>query len=125
MPFFELSDIEPFEPLPGLRIRAPFGEKLMLSYLEFDANAVVPFHTHPHEQGGIVLQGKMELTIGNEARTVGPGSLYLIPPNAPHRAAAVDGPAVVLDVFSPVREDYAEKFNKYIRPADSAKGDKP
>lgn len=125
MPFFELSDIQPFEPLPGLRIRAPFGEKLMLSYLEFDANAVVPFHTHPHEQGGIVLQGKMELTIGNEARTVGPGSLYLIPPNTPHRAAAVDGPAVVLDVFSPVREDYAEKFNKYIRPADSAKGDKP
>jgi len=125
MPFFELCDIEPFEPLPGLRIRAPFGEKLMLSYLEFDANAVVPSHTHPHEQGGVVLQGKVELTIGNEARTVGPGSLYLIPPNTPHRAAAVDGPAVVLDVFSPVREDYAEKFNKYIRLADSAKGDKP
>ena len=125
MPFFELCDIEPFEPLPGLRIRAPFGERLMLSYLEFDANAVVPSHTHPHEQGGVVLQGKVELTIGNEARTVGPGSLYLIPPNTPHRAAAVDGPAVVLDVFSPVREDYAEKFNKYIRLADSEKGDKP
>src|ERR1051326_7267707 len=55
MPFFQLSDIEPFELLPGLRIRAPFGENLMLSYLEFDRDAVVPFHSHPHEQGGIVL----------------------------------------------------------------------
>ncbi len=89
----------------------------MLSYLEFDRDAVVPFHTHPHEQGGIVLQGEVELTIGDEARIVSPGSLYIVPPNTPHRAAAVNGPAVVLDVFSPVREDYAEKFNKYIHPA--------
>ena len=121
MPFYQVSDIEPFEPLPGLRIRAPFGEKLMLSYLEFDEGAVVPFHTHPHEQGGIVIEGKIELTIGDDARTVGPGSLYIVPPNTPHRAISVGGPAVVLDVFSPVREDYAEKFNKYIPPAAETK----
>ncbi len=76
MPFYQISDIEPFELLPGLRIRAPFGQNLMLSYLEFDADAVVPFHSHPHEQGGIVLKGKVELTIGEDARIVGPGSLY-------------------------------------------------
>lgn len=121
MPFYQVSEIEPFEPLPGLRIRAPFGEKLMLSYLEFDHGAVVPFHTHPHEQGGIVLEGKIELTIGADARVVGPGSMYIVPPNTPHRAVSVDGPAVVLDVFSPVREDYAEKFNKYIPPAAESK----
>lgn len=114
MPFFQVNDIEPFELLPGLRIRAPFGKNLMLSFLEFDRDAVVPFHSHPHEQGGIVLQGRVELTIGDDSRTVGPGALYIIPSNTPHRAAAVDGPAVVLDVFAPVREDYAEKFNKYI-----------
>ncbi len=121
MPFYQVSEIEPFEPLPGLRIRAPFGEKLMLSYLEFDQGAVVPFHTHPHEQGGIVLEGTIELTIGDDARTVGRGSLYIVPPNTPHRAVSVGGPAVVLDVFSPVREDYAEKFNKYIPPAAESK----
>jgi len=117
MPFYQVSDMAPFEPLPGLRIRAPFGQNLMLSYLEFDSGAVVPFHSHPHEQGGIVLEGKVELTIGDDTRTMGPGALYIIPPNTPHRAVAIHGPAVVLDVFSPVREDYAEKFNKYIRPA--------
>src|ERR1700728_3733567 len=63
MPFYQVSEIEPFELLPGLRIRAPFGQNLMLSYLEFDRDAVVPFHSHPHEQGGIVLQGKVELIL--------------------------------------------------------------
>ena len=72
--------------LPGLRIRAPFGENLMLSYLEFDRDAVVPFHSHPHEQGGIVLQGKIELTIGDDARIVGPGRCTSFPQHpAPRR----------------------------------------
>jgi quercetin dioxygenase-like cupin family protein len=49
------------------------------------------------------------LTIGEETRVVGPGSLFIIPPNVPHRAVALDGPATVLDVFGPVREDYAQQ----------------
>ncbi|OYW24966.1 MAG: cupin [Planctomycetales bacterium 12-60-4] len=85
-----------------------------LSYLEMEAGAEIPLHHHPHEQGGILLSGRMELTIGDETRVVEPGALYLIPPNVPHRAVAVGGPAVVLDVFSPVREDYAAMTNRYI-----------
>ena len=76
-------------------------------------------HAHPHEQGGILLQGRLQLTIGDETREVQAGALFLIPPNVPHRALAVGGPAVVLDVFSPVREDYAEMYNKYIPRAPS------
>jgi len=121
MPIFNIGDIPPFEILPGVRIRAPFGKHLMLSYLELDRDAVVPLHQHPHEQGGIVLKGKVELTMGNEVRIAEEGSMYIIPPNMLHKAVAVDGPAVVLDVFSPVREDYAEQFNKYIGSRD-AKG---
>jgi quercetin dioxygenase-like cupin family protein len=40
--------------------------------------------------------------------------MFLIPPNTPHKAVAIGGPVVVLDVFSPVREDYAELVNRYI-----------
>ncbi len=80
----------------------------MLSYLEMDEGAEIPMHHHPHEQGGVLLQGKMQLTIGDETRTVLPGELYLIPPHVPHRAIPVGGPATVLDVFSPIREDYAQ-----------------
>lgn len=120
MPFINIEDVKPLEVLPGCRMRTPYGENLMLSYLEMDEGAVVPLHNHPHEQGGMLLQGRMELTIGDEVRVCEAGSMFIIPPNTPHKAVAVDGPAVVLDVFSPVREDYAELFNKYIPTDDES-----
>ncbi len=114
MPFIDINTIQAIEPVPGCRMRTPYGENLMLSYLEMDEGAVVPLHDHPHEQGGMLIKGQVELTIGDETRICEAGSLFIIPPNTPHKAVAVNGPAVVLDVFSPVREDYAELFNKYI-----------
>lgn len=119
--FIDLARLPHVEPAPGCRIRTPYGRNLMLSYLEMDAGAEVPLHHHPHEQGGVLLSGTLDLTIGDETRRVTPGSLFLIPSNVPHRAVAVDGPAVVLDVFSPVREDYAELANRYIPPVGEAK----
>jgi quercetin dioxygenase-like cupin family protein len=119
MSFIDVDNFPSIELMPGIRIRAPHGKNLMLSYLEMDEGAVVPLHSHPHEQGGILLKGKMELTIGDEARVVNPGAMYLIPPNVRHKAVALEGPLVVLDVFSPVREDYAELTNKYIGKGNS------
>jgi len=107
--FVDLSAVPPIEIFPGVRIRTPYGKNLMLSYVEIDEGAVVSTHQHPHEQGGVVLSGRMELTIGNQTRTLGPGEMYIIPPNTPHRASAVGGRAVAMDVFSPVREDYAAR----------------
>jgi quercetin dioxygenase-like cupin family protein len=112
--FIDLDRIPVIEPVPGCRLRTPYGKNLMLSYLEMDAGAEVPLHSHPHEQGGVLLSGTLELTIGDETRRVTPGSLFLIPANVAHRAVAVDGPVTVLDVFSPAREDYASLSNRYI-----------
>jgi quercetin dioxygenase-like cupin family protein len=120
MPFVDLANIPPLQILPGCRIRTPYGRNVMLSYLEMDEGAVVPLHHHPHEQAGMLLKGRMELTIGDETRTVEAGSMFIIPPDTPHKALAVGGPAVVLDVFSPVREDYAAMFNRYIPESDAA-----
>lgn len=114
MPFIDIKSVAPLEVVPGCRMRTPYGENMLFSYLEMDEGAMVPLHHHPHEQGGMLLEGKVELTIGDEVRVVKAGSMFIIPPNTPHKAVAVDGPAVVLDVFSPVREDYAEMYNKYI-----------
>jgi quercetin dioxygenase-like cupin family protein len=112
--FIDLARFPVIEPVPGCRLRTPCGRHLMLSFLEMDAGAEVPLHSHPHEQGGVLLSGSIELTIGDETRRVVPGSLFLIPPNVPHRAVAIGGPATVLDVFSPIREDYAALSNRYI-----------
>ncbi len=118
MPFIDIDTIPANEVVPGCRLRTPYGEKLMFSYLEMDQGAVVPLHDHPHEQGGMLLEGKLELTIGDETRVVEPGAMFLIPSGVPHKAVAVEGPAVVLDVFSPIREDYVELMNNYI-PTES------
>lgn len=116
MPFIDINSVPPISPVPGCRMRTPHGQHLMLSYLEMDAGAEVPLHSHPHEQGGILISGRLRLSIGDETRVVEPGAMFIIPPHTPHRAVALDGPVVVLDVFSPVREDYAELTNRYIPP---------
>ena len=108
MPFIDIKSMPATEVCPGCRLRTPHGKDLMLSYLEMDAGAVIPLHDHPHEQAGILLEGKLKLTIGDESRTLESGAMFFVPANVPHQAIAHDGPAVVLDAFSPIREDYAK-----------------
>jgi quercetin dioxygenase-like cupin family protein len=117
MGFIDLAAIPIMSPLPGCRLRTPHGQNLMLSHLEMDTGAEIPWHHHPHEQGGMLIKGKLQLSIGDETRLCEPGSMFLIPPNIPHRAVAIEGPVLVLDVFSPIREDYAEMMNRYIPTA--------
>lgn len=107
--FIDIETVQSFEPAPGCHLRTPHGENLMLSQVTMEEGAIIPLHSHPHEQGGVLLSGRLELQIGDDTRVIEPGQLYLIPPNVPHRAVAVGGPAVVLDVFSPIREDYVER----------------
>lgn len=116
MPFIDIEAITPQEVIPGCRLRTPYGERLMLSYLEMDEGAVIPMHDHPHEQGGLLLEGRVEFTLGDETRICEAGAMFLIPPNTPHRVVALER-TVVLDVFTPIREDYADLYNKYI-PTD-------
>ncbi len=125
MPFIDINQVPALTVLPGCRLRTPYGQNIMLSYLEMDEGAVVPLHHHPHEQAGMLLKGRLELTIGEETRVVEAGSLFIIPPNTPHKAVAVGGPVLVLDVFSPPREDYAELMNRYIPVSQGASPSAP
>jgi quercetin dioxygenase-like cupin family protein len=115
--FIDWSAIEPQHLSAGVRIRTPYGKNVMLSLVEIDAGWAVPTHSHPHEQAGIVLEGRMRFTIGEESRVLSPGESYIVPANVPHRAEAVDGPIRALDVFSPIREDYARGVNQYAAMA--------
>ncbi len=85
----------------------------MLSLVELDEGAVVPLHSHSHEQAGMVLEGTLELTLDGQVRTLDAGKAYMIPGNVTHSARAVSGRCKVLDVFSPIREDYARGMNQY------------
>ena len=92
--------------LPGVSIRTTAGQNMLLSLVTFEPGSLVPDHAHPHEQMGIMLNGQLEFTIGGEVRILGPGDLWRIPGGVRHSVKAIAGPAVALDVFHPIREDY-------------------
>ena len=91
---------------PGVHIRTAAADKMMMSVVEIEPRAVVEAHSHPHEQVGMVLAGRAVFTIGGEEKTLEAGDLYRIPGGVAHKVVAIDGPAVALDVFHPIREDY-------------------
>ena len=91
---------------PGVTVRTCAAERLMLSLAELEPHSVVERHAHPHEQVGMVLQGRAVFSIGAEEKTLGPGDMFRIPGGVPHKVVALDEPFRALDVFTPVREDY-------------------
>jgi quercetin dioxygenase-like cupin family protein len=90
----------------GIAGRAVHGERLTLGLIELEPEAVLPEHRHENEQLGMVLEGSITFTIGAERQTLGPGGTWRIPSNVPHEAVIGPEGAVVIDVFSPVREDW-------------------
>ena len=104
--FKDAQSRDPMELIAGARTRTFWGEHVLLSLVEIDSGAEVPKHTHPHEQAGIVIEGELEMGIGGEVRTIRPGDMYIIPGNVEHYARSKNTPAKVLDIFSPVREEF-------------------
>ncbi|MDP9363706.1 MAG: cupin domain-containing protein [Chloroflexota bacterium] len=100
------DDLPRFSPIAGLAMQSVTGGKLMANWVTIEPHRTVPRHQHPHEQLGVMLEGAMELTIGDETRLLRPGDAYTIPPNLPHGAATHEEGCVVLDVFTPPGEDY-------------------
>ncbi len=91
---------------PGVAIRATAGDSIMLSLVTFEPGSVVPEHSHPHEQMGMMISGRAEFTVGGVTRILCEGDIWRIPGGVPHKVVSIDGPAVALDVFHPIREDY-------------------
>ena len=104
--FVTSSDCSRHTIFPGVDIQTIAGEKMMLSLVEFAPHAVVQPHSHPHEQMGMLLEGELTFTIGDQTRTLVSGEMWRIPGGVVHSAVAGDRPVKALDVFHPIREDY-------------------
>ena len=104
--FRKPEGIAPRTLAPGVTARIVSGEKLMFSLVTLAPGAVVPTHSHPHEQLGMMVSGTMEFTIAGETRTLSGNELYVVPGGVPHAAKAGPEGAVALDAFSPPRDEY-------------------
>jgi quercetin dioxygenase-like cupin family protein len=104
--FPEPSECSRHTIFPGVTIRTCACDKMMMSLVNLEPRSVVEEHSHPHEQVGMVLQGRAVFHIGGEERTLGPGDMFRIPGGVRHRVVVLNEPVQALDVFTPVREDY-------------------
>jgi quercetin dioxygenase-like cupin family protein len=104
--FIDTNNLPQREIASGVTTGVAWGEKLMLSFVKLNPNAVVPSHSHPHEQMALVLSGKLEMTIANERRLLKEGDVFLVPSGVEHSAKNLEGETRVLDIFSPPREDF-------------------
>jgi quercetin dioxygenase-like cupin family protein len=103
----DIRAVEPFRVWDAVIARSVEGERVSFAVVELDPSAHVPEHSHENEQLGVVLSGTITFRVGDETRDLAAGGTWRIPPNVPHEAHAGDAGAVVLDVFAPVREDWA------------------
>jgi quercetin dioxygenase-like cupin family protein len=90
----------------AVRARRVEGDRITLAVVELAPNAEVPGHQHEAEQLGIVIEGEVRFTLGDERRTLGRGGTWRIPSNVPHQVTAGPAGATVIDVFSPPRNDW-------------------
>jgi quercetin dioxygenase-like cupin family protein len=103
---FKVDELPSFSPAPGVVMSVMSGLNVMTNWVRIEPNGSVPLHAHPHEQLGLVLEGAITMHIADQSRTLTPGHCYAIPGNLPHAAEAGPDGCLVVDVFSPVREEY-------------------
>jgi quercetin dioxygenase-like cupin family protein len=93
------------------------GDKAMLAQVTLDKGCLIPKHQHVHEQFTVCLSGALKFWLGDdegEETTIRAGDVLHFPSNVWHKAEALET-TVVLDVFSPPREDWIQKTDDYLR----------
>ena len=102
--FLNTSQIPKRELFPGITAALIHTENLTIAHVQIVKGAVVPEHSHIHEQIINIIEGTFELTVGNETKTVSAGHVGVVPSNIKHSLISVTG-GKIIDVFYPVRED--------------------
>jgi len=78
------------------------------------AGCAVPAHRHENEQVSMVLSGRLRFLLEDGAVDVGPGQVMRLAPNQPHAVEVLED-SIVLDLFSPPREDWIRGDDAYLR----------
>ena len=94
------------KPLEGVSFKSlAHGEKTQLTEFRLEKGSIIPMHAHFNEQTGYLISGKMKFTIAGEIFVAEAGDGWNIPCDVEHGVEVLEN-AVVIEVFSPAREDY-------------------
>jgi quercetin dioxygenase-like cupin family protein len=91
---------------PGIRRRTlAYGDRLMVTQFLISQGTRLPLHSHHHEQISYIVSGELEMSVGGQIHHLRPGDSLLLPGGMEHGALALQD-VVVVDTFSPPREEY-------------------
>ena len=82
------------------------GERLMICRLTLAPGTVTAAHDHVHEQMTIIEKGRVRFVLGSGEQVFGPGDILLLPSGVWHGATMLDEEVVLIDIFSPIREEF-------------------
>jgi len=82
-----------------------YGQETLMTEFTLKKGSVLPEHSHPHEQTGYLVEGKMNLRIGETSRIISPGDSWNVPSDVQHGATVIED-SVAVEVFAPRREEY-------------------
>jgi quercetin dioxygenase-like cupin family protein len=104
--FIENKDLSWEATAPGIKRKImAYDERMMLVKVEFEKGGVGTLHSHMHTQISHVESGVFEVEISGEKKILRAGDAFYVPPHAVHGAVCLEA-GVLIDVFSPMREDF-------------------
>jgi quercetin dioxygenase-like cupin family protein len=114
MVHYQWDKVEKEKLNPSLARQVIHGETMTVARMYVDKGCLVPEHQHHNEQISIMEQGSAKFVLAGVERVIKAGEVVRIPPNVPHRVEALED-CVVLDLFSPRRDDWIRGDDSYLR----------
>ena len=90
----------------GIERQMIVGQNIMICRFKFSPFLVTAEHSHIHEQVTFVVKGRVKFILEDEARIVSAGDVLHFPSNYWHGATMLDEEVILIDIFSPIREDF-------------------
>ena len=106
--FYRSNDAGFKEILDGVRIKTlVYGDRTLLTEFRLAGGKELPIHTHVYEQTGYLVSGRLKFIVGDETFEAGPGDSWCLRGDVVHAAEVLED-SVMVEIFSPVREDYLD-----------------
>ena len=115
MDLYDWNSVPSEQLTPAIARKAIHRANMTVARLELKRGAAVAEHSHVHEQISMVERGALKFVVAGREQIVRAGELLALPSGVPHGVVETLEDSVVVDVFSPVREDWIRGNDAYLR----------
>lgn len=110
--FYKRNNDEYATPLKGIHFKTlVYGDRTSLHKFRLDRDTLIPMHSHPHEQTGYLISGRMNFILKDKTILLESGDSWSIPGGEEHGAEVIEN-CILIEIFSPAREEYIRKIKE-------------